>query len=115
MAIQISGTTVIDNSRNLSNIANASTSSSANAYVVRDGSGNFSAGTISAALNGNASTASTLQTARNINGISFNGSANIETNPFSTGGTAYSNGYGGRYVSTNSPTGGNNGDIWYKV
>lgn len=45
--------------------------------VARDASGNFSAGTITAALSGNASTATTLQTARTINGVSFNGSANI--------------------------------------
>jgi hypothetical protein len=45
--------------------------------VARDASGNFSAGTITAALTGNASTATTLQTARTINGESFNGSANI--------------------------------------
>ena len=36
-------------------------------------------GTISGALSGNASTATTLQTARTINGTSFNGSANITT------------------------------------
>lgn len=47
------------------------------AIVLRDGSGNFNAGTITAALNGNATTATTLQTARTINGMSFNGSANI--------------------------------------
>tara|TARA_B100001250_G_scaffold174574_1_gene150112 strand:+ start:5215 stop:8358 length:3144 start_codon:yes stop_codon:yes gene_type:complete len=33
--------------------------------------------TVTAALSGNATTASTLETARNINGVSFNGSANI--------------------------------------
>ena len=49
----------------------------ANTSVLRDGSGNFAAGTITAALTGNASTATTLQTARNINGVSFNGSADI--------------------------------------
>ena len=36
-------------------------------------------GTISGALSGNASTATTLQTARTINGTSFNGSSNITT------------------------------------
>ena len=45
--------------------------------VARDASGNFSAGTVTAALAGNATTATTLQTARTINGTSFNGSANI--------------------------------------
>ena len=36
-------------------------------------------GTVSGALSGNATTATTLQTARTINGTSFNGSANITT------------------------------------
>ena len=68
-------------------MANSATSATnantANAIVARDGSGNFSAGTISANLSGNATTATsaatatTLQTARTINGVSFNGSANI--------------------------------------
>ena len=50
---------------------------------IRD-SGNFAAGTITAALTGNASTATTLQTARNIalagvvtGTVSFNGSSNV--------------------------------------
>jgi hypothetical protein len=47
--------------------------------VARDASGNFSAGTITAALSGNASSATILQTARTINGTSFNGSADITT------------------------------------
>lgn len=65
----------------------------------------------SGSLSGNATTASTLQTARTINGISFNGSANIVTNPSSG---AYSNGYGTRTVqSGGSPTGGSDGDIYY--
>jgi hypothetical protein len=49
----------------------------ANKVVKRDGSGNFAAGTITAALTGNADTATALQTARTINGVSFNGTANI--------------------------------------
>ena len=55
----------------------AATANTASKLVLRDASGNFSAGTITAALTGNASTATTLQTARTINGVSFNGSANI--------------------------------------
>lgn len=39
MAIQISGTTVIDNSRNLTNIANATTLACPNTYVLRDANG----------------------------------------------------------------------------
>ena len=49
----------------------------ANTLVLRDGSGNFAAGTITAALTGNASTATALATARNINGVSFNGTSDI--------------------------------------
>jgi hypothetical protein len=55
----------------------ATSANTADKVVARDSSGNFSAGTITAALSGNASTAATFQTARNINGVSFDGSANI--------------------------------------
>lgn len=55
-----------------------------NTLVRRDGSGNFSAGTITANLSGNASTASTLQTSRTINGTPFNGSSNITTSSWGT-------------------------------
>jgi hypothetical protein len=57
--------------------SNATSANTASAIVARDGSGNFSAGTITAALTGNASTAATLQTARTLGGVSFDGSANI--------------------------------------
>ena len=55
----------------------ATNSNIVSTIVARDASGNFAAGTITAALSGNASTATTLQTARTINGVSFDGSANI--------------------------------------
>jgi len=62
----------------VSNSATTATSSNtASAIVARDGSGNFTAGTVTAALSGNASTATALQTARNIQGVSFDGTANI--------------------------------------
>ena len=48
-----------------------------NTLALRDGSGNFAAGTITAALTGNASTATALQTARAINGVNFDGTAAI--------------------------------------
>jgi hypothetical protein len=57
----------------------ATNANTASAIVARDASGNFTAGTITAALTGNASTATTLQTTRTINGTNFNGSANITT------------------------------------
>ena len=51
--------------------------STANTVVLRNGSANFAAGTITAALTGNASTATALQTARAINGTNFDGTAAI--------------------------------------
>lgn len=57
--------------------SDATSANTVGAIVARDGSGNFSAGTITAALSGNATTATTLATARTINGTSFDGSANI--------------------------------------
>lgn len=75
---------------------NSATANTVSTIVARDASGNFSAGTITAALTGNATTATTastattattttgnagtattLQTARTIGGVSFDGSANI--------------------------------------
>jgi hypothetical protein len=63
----------------------ATSANTASKVVARDGSGNFAAGTITANLvgnvtgtvSGNAGTATSLQTARNINGVSFNGTADI--------------------------------------
>jgi cytoskeletal protein CcmA (bactofilin family) len=64
--------------------SNATSANTALAIVKRDASGNFSAGTINAALAGNASTATTLQTARTITlsgdvagSVSFNGSSDV--------------------------------------
>ena len=59
----------------------ATSANTANTVVKRDGSGNFAAGTITAGLTGNASTATTLATARTIAGQSFDGSANINIAP----------------------------------
>jgi hypothetical protein len=61
----------------LNSATTATNLATASAIVARDASSNFSANTITAALSGNATTATTLQTARNINEASFNGSANI--------------------------------------
>lgn len=79
----------------------------ANTLVKRDASGNFTAGTITAALSGNATSATTLQTSRLIgvsgdittNTVSFNGSAdaNLTVTLSATGVTAGT--YGG---STNA-------------
>lgn len=68
--------------------SNATPSNVVSTLVSRDSSGNFSAGIISAALSGNASTATTLQTSRNFSitgdivasAVSFNGSVNVELN-----------------------------------
>jgi hypothetical protein len=66
--------------------SDATSSNTVGTVVARDGSGNFSAGTITAALSGNATTATTLQTARTIGGVSFNGSANIDLPGVNTAG-----------------------------
>ena len=63
----------------------ATNANTASTIVARDASGNFSAGTITAALSGNASTATTWQTGRTIaltgdvtgTSVAFNGSANL--------------------------------------
>jgi hypothetical protein len=70
----------------------ATTTNTASKVVARDASGNFSAGTITAALSGNASTATVLQTARTIGGVSFNGSANIDLPGVNTSGNQNTSG-----------------------
>lgn len=55
----------------------ATDANTASTIVARDSSGNFSAGTITATITGNAATATALQTARAINGVNFNGTAAI--------------------------------------
>ena len=67
-------------------INNATDANTASRIVKRDSSGNFSAGTITAALTGNASTATTLANSRNFSAsgdatasaVGFNGSANVD-------------------------------------
>ena len=62
----------------VSNSATTATdANTANAIVARDASGDFTAGTITADLTGNADTATALETARDIGGVSFDGTANI--------------------------------------
>lgn len=110
--------------------SNATNANTASTIVARDASGNFSAGTITASLTGNASgssgsctgnsatatSAATLTTARTINTTSFNGSADITIGSKSNIGTPASPGtnyYGTIYVTqTASPTGGSTGDLY---
>jgi hypothetical protein len=78
--------------------SDATSANTASKIVQRDASGNFSAGTITASLSGNATTSSStsgnaatataLQTARTINGTSFNGTANIVVTAEANGGNA---------------------------
>ena len=158
MAIKVSGTTVIDDSRNLINVGIITATTINASSFVGDGSGltgagstvaddastnstfyplftSTTSGTVTSSnvsttkltfnpstgaltstslvgpLTGNSSTATTLQTARTINGVSFNGSANITTNP-TTG--AFSNGQGAKVIqSGGTASGGAAGDIYY--
>ena len=66
--------------------SNATNANTASTIVARDASGNFTAGTITAVLSGNASTATALQTARTIGGVSFDGTANINLPGVNTAG-----------------------------
>jgi hypothetical protein len=76
-AISTSGTGITYDSSTGVLSSSATSANTASAVVSRDSSGNFSAGTITAALSGNASTATALQNARTINGVSFDGTANV--------------------------------------
>ncbi len=62
--------------------SNATATNTGSTIVFRDASGDFSANSITASLNGNALTASSFQTARNINGVSFSGGADIVVEPY---------------------------------
>lgn len=68
-------------------IDNAATANTASTLVLRDSNGDFAAGTITAALTGNASTATTLENGRlfsvsgdatTASGVSFDGSGNVD-------------------------------------
>jgi hypothetical protein len=74
-------------------------SNTVSTIVARDASGDFSAGTITASLSGsstscsgNAATATKLQTARTIGGVSFDGTANINLPGVNTAGTQNTSG-----------------------
>jgi hypothetical protein len=78
----------------------SATANTANSVVLRDASGNFSAGTITATLSGNATTATTLATARTINGVSFNGGANITVTANTPTSLTFNNGGAGAASGT---------------
>lgn len=100
----------------------ATSNNTANQIVLRDGSGNFSAGTITASLNGNASTATSattsgstsgnaatataLQTARNIGGVSFNGTADINLPGVNTAGNQNTSGNAATATTATNQSGG---------
>ena len=58
-------------------VNDATAAATASRIVLRDASGNFAANTITAALTGNATTATTLATTRTLWGQNFNGGANV--------------------------------------
>jgi hypothetical protein len=73
-------------------VANSATTATVNntgsTIVLRNSAGNFNAGTITADLSGNASSASVLNPGRSINGVAFNGSAAIRTHNGGSGTTS---------------------------
>ena len=93
----------------------ATASNTPNFLVARDGSGNFTAGTITAALSGNSTTASTLQSARTIalagdvaGNVSFNGGSDVTINTtIQANSVALGNDTTGDYVESLSGTASN--------
>jgi len=80
--LTVTSTTLVTNlNADLLDGLNSASTNTASTIVARDGSGNFNAGTITAALSGNATTATTWQTARNLSiggtSKSVNGSADV--------------------------------------
>lgn len=69
-------------------------------------------GTLTGSLSGNATTATTLQTSRTINGTSFNGSANITTSYWGTARTFYINDPSGAHYNSYSVNGSGNVDMY---
>ena len=69
-------------------------------------------GTLTGSLSGNATTATTLQTSRTINGTSFNGSANITTSYWGTTRTFYINDPSGAHYNSYSVNGSSNVDMY---
>lgn len=69
--------TSYNSSANVTIATDAASANTVSTIVARDGSGNFAAGTITAALTGNASTATALATPRAIWGQNFDGTAAV--------------------------------------
>lgn len=69
-------------------------------------------GTLTGSLSGNATTATTLQTSRTINGTSFNGSANITTSYWGTTRTFYINDPIGAHYNSYPVNGSGNVDMY---
>ena len=69
-------------------------------------------GTLTGSLSGNATTATTLQTGRTINGTTFNGSANITTSYWGTSRTFYINDPSGAHYNSYSVNGSGNVNMY---
>jgi hypothetical protein len=89
--------------------ANTTANTTGNYGLLQDSEGTFTynpstntlvAGTFSGALSGNATTATTLQTARTIGGVSFNGSANINLPGVNTAGSQNTTGTAANVTGT---------------
>ena len=91
----------------LNSATSATNLNSANTIVARDASGNFNAGTITAALAGNASTTTALQTPRSIYGNLFDGTSSLtQVIAPSFGGTGVNNANKTISLGGNMSTGG---------
>jgi hypothetical protein len=104
-------------STNVTFAVDATSANTASKVVARDGSGNFSAGTITATLSGNASTASDSSLLNGISAVNlYNNMGEAHGTRTSFDATTPSYGFGYRFVqgSTNGPgTGGSQYYSWY--
>jgi hypothetical protein len=98
--------------------ANTTASTTGNYGLLQDSEATFTynpstntlvVGTVSAALSGNATTATTLQTARTIGGVSFNGSANINLPGVNTAGNQNTTGTAANVTGTVAAANGGTG------
>jgi hypothetical protein len=102
--------------------ANTTASTTGNYGLLQDSEATFTynpstntlvVGTVSAALSGNATTATTLQTARTIGGVSFNGSANINLPGVNTAGNQNTTGTAANVTGTVAVAKGGTGQTTY--
>jgi hypothetical protein len=118
-SLNIGATQVISSARQLQNIASLdATTTSTIESAIANAPNDFTSLNVTGAATFSATTDSTT---KDTGAVVLEGGLGVEKNITAGGsitssaGTLGTNGTGTRYVSTGNPTGGNNGDIWYKT